>query len=468
MDPRSDTELLCDYVTHGTEEAFASLVQRHAGLVFSAALRQVHQAHLAQEVTQATFIILARKAAQLSSNTILSAWLYRTARFAAADALKRQARRLKYEQEASQMELNSGATAWADVSPHLDDAMSQLGERERAAILLRFFENKSLRDVGLALGLTDDTAQKRVSRALQRLRELLARRGFTLSAAALGSLLISHAVQAAPATILQNSMGFAAAGGGVPVSTLNLVKGALKMILLKKLQSAAAVTVMLAVTVGTAVAVAQKTNRPDSGNGAATVKSEVAKPAASQANRATPIGALYYLAEALAAYEGDKVADSFQVESEGQRRFVKAMGAVVTREGRFIQAVHARFADNSLDDLLAQRNAPIFYFNFGQKNLDLAEERVTGAQATVNLPSPSNPAKLNPIQLRQKDGIWRIYSGSVLPALDAKDEMEAMSNRYEAVAKMVDGLTQRVMEGRYKDFSAALRALQKGTMSAAR
>src|SRR5438552_11713093 len=165
-----DAGLLWEYASSKSEAAFSALVTRHVPLVFSAALRQVQNQALAEDVTQVVFVILARKAAQLPEKTVLAGWLYRTTRHVAAKALRSEQRRRKREQESLQMQSNEPEAAWEQLAPFLDEAMSQLGEVDRGAVLLRYFQNKSLREVGRAFGMSEDTAQKRDSRAIDRLR----------------------------------------------------------------------------------------------------------------------------------------------------------------------------------------------------------------------------------------------------------------------------------------------------------
>src|SRR6266702_4303903 len=167
-----DMELVGAYVTQKSEMAFETLVARHIDMVYSAALRQVYDPHIAEEITQATFTILARKAATLRQGTILSAWLFRTARFAAMAELRATIRRQRHEKEAQIQSMLQSETPtnydWDQVAPLLDEAIAQLGERDRNAVVLRFLQQQPLKDVGVALRIDAKTAQKRVSRAVER------------------------------------------------------------------------------------------------------------------------------------------------------------------------------------------------------------------------------------------------------------------------------------------------------------
>lgn len=194
-----DLALVREFAASHSETAFAAVVERHAGLVYSTAMRQTSDPHLAEDVVQTVFILLAKKAAQLGPKTILSAWLYRATIYAAADALRTQRRRQAREQEAYMQSTQEPPDTWAQVAPLLDGAMAELSETDRTALVLRFFENRSAREIAAALELEEATAQKRVTRALDKLRSIFARRGVAVSATAIASALTANAVQAAPA-----------------------------------------------------------------------------------------------------------------------------------------------------------------------------------------------------------------------------------------------------------------------------
>lgn len=245
MTERDDHSLLLDYAESGSEPAFAILVERYLNLVHSAALRRTGDSHAAGEIAQAVFIILARKAGKLGRKTILSGWLYQTALHTAANYLRGEIRRQRREQEAYvQSILNepSNDWAWQQIAPQLEAAMAKLRERDRHAIVLRFFENKSLAEVGAALGASEDAAKMRVNRALEKLRKIFAKRGVVLTTAVIAGVVSVNSVQAAPVGLAKTiSTAAIAKGAAAGTSTFSLVKGTLKMMTWTQAKTAVAV-----------------------------------------------------------------------------------------------------------------------------------------------------------------------------------------------------------------------------------
>lgn len=213
-----DADLLRRYVDHADQAAFAELVARRLPLVYSAALRQVGgDAHLARDVAQSVFTDLARKAAVLAERPVLAGWLYTSTGYAAAKAVRAEQRRRRREREAQLMEDltrdSEPEENWDALRPVIDAALRELGERDREAVLLRFFENRGFAEIGQRLRLGENGARMRVERALDKLHGALARRGIRSSAAALGAALGAHAVVAAPSGLA------ATIASGVPVAT---------------------------------------------------------------------------------------------------------------------------------------------------------------------------------------------------------------------------------------------------------
>jgi uncharacterized protein (TIGR03435 family) len=231
-------------------------------LVHSVALRHTANPQHAQDISQAVFIILARKAGTLGRKTVLPGWLYHTARLTAANFQRTEMRRVRREQEAfMQSTLNendlsrpdeTGADVWRELSPQLDEAMARLSGADRDALVLRYFQNKSLTEVGAALGVAERAAQKRVSRALEKLRKFFGKQGVALSVAAIAGAVSANSVQAAPAALANTITAVAVTkGAAAGTSTLTLIKGALKIMAWTKAKTA--------IVAGTAVLLAAGT-----------------------------------------------------------------------------------------------------------------------------------------------------------------------------------------------------------------
>ena len=202
--PMNDWKLLRQYVEDDSQEAFAALAARYLNLVYSVCRRELDDVEAAEDVTQAVFLILARKAPALGRNVVLSGWLFQTARFAAKNARLQAQRRADYEQKAAEA-MGEQATsredaAWPEIEPLLNRSLVALREGERECVLLRFFQGLSFAEAGAALGLSEEAARKRVARALEKMRAFLGKEGVLIPGVALAALLTAHAAKAAPLT----------------------------------------------------------------------------------------------------------------------------------------------------------------------------------------------------------------------------------------------------------------------------
>jgi uncharacterized protein (TIGR03435 family) len=256
-----DHELLAEYARSESEAAFATLVERHVNLVYSAGLRFTGNPHHAEEITQAVFVILARKAGGLRRGTVLSGWLYQTARLTAANFVKGEIRRQRREQE---VYMQSALTepepaAWEQIAPLLDEAMGHLGETDRNAVVLRYFENKTARQVAAALKLTEAAAHKRVNRALEKLHRYFSKRGVSSTTVIIAGAISDNSIQAAPVGMAKTISAVAIAKGAVAsTSTLTLIQGALKIMAWTKLKTVIVVGAATLLTVSTTTVVVKK------------------------------------------------------------------------------------------------------------------------------------------------------------------------------------------------------------------
>jgi RNA polymerase sigma factor (sigma-70 family) len=384
-----DMELVREYVRHSSEDAFATLVSRYVNLVYSVALRQVCDPHLAEEVTQASFIILARKAGALNQKTILSAWLCRTAQYAAADALKSQRRRRNRDQEIHMdnalNETEPETAIWPEIAPLLDMAMRQLGQKDHSAIVLRFFEGKDLKQVGAALGVSQNAAKTRVSRALEKLRKSFARRGITLSAAALAAAVATNSVQAAPIGLATSVTVAAIKGTTVTASTLTLIKTTLKIMAWTKFKTVAGAGILALLVAGTTTVVICSVN----------AQTNVAKSANSQ----LPAHAGYAIPEA--------ALKSF-IWSESTGDLDKLLAACTPAQAARMKAKTTGKSKQEIRHLMVEEAK-------NKANYEIAEkEIISDDEVRLHLqvqPYPGHPRIGNDVQVMQKvSSEWK-YAG---------------------------------------------------------
>ena len=253
--------LLAEYRRNGSDAAFRELVGRFVALVYSTALRLVEgDTHRAEDVTQTVFLDLARKARLLPADVKLGGWLHRDTWLVAGHTLRGERRRQARERQAVEMNTlqNSSEADFSKVAPLLDEAINELGEADRTAILLRFFEQQDFRVVGQALGSNEDAARMRVTRALEKLENFLKRRGVTTSAASLGVVLTANAVQAAPVGLAVTISTAAALAGTTVATTATAI--AIKTIAMTTLQKAI-IGVTLAAAVGAGIYEARQNSK---------------------------------------------------------------------------------------------------------------------------------------------------------------------------------------------------------------
>jgi RNA polymerase sigma factor (sigma-70 family) len=246
----SESELLDAFRKERSEEAFAELVRRYSSLVYSVAKRRLANEALAQDITQLVFIRFAQAPPKLKTHAELAAWLHRTTIHVAIDTWRSETRRRAREQQAVVMEPSTSEhTIWEELSPNLDEALNQLSDQDRQALLLRFFGRKTMRDVGAALRVSEDAAKMRVSRALDRLRKQMAVGGTACTATALGTLLLEYSIEAVPRELIARLSSMRLPAVASMVGTTGLLDSLLRVSGFKL----AAAAVVLALIGGSAV-----------------------------------------------------------------------------------------------------------------------------------------------------------------------------------------------------------------------
>jgi RNA polymerase sigma factor (sigma-70 family) len=427
-----DTDQLREFAVSGSEEAFQAIVDRHINIVYSAARQTTRDCGLAEEVTQTVFIILARKARKLGHIRALSGWLYRTSRLAAMQAVRNEARRRQREEKFGEMEPTTGESVWDLVEPYLAEVMDQLSEKDRMALVLRFFDSKSLKDVARALGTGEDAARMRVTRAVERLRGLFLKRGISVSAGALSIALAANSVQAAPAGLAASVAGTALAPTSA-CTTVTLVNATLKLMAWTKLRTGIATVAALLLLGGTTGVFTYRV-----------VVLHTEQDAVRQAAEA--------LVTALSHGDAQAFAEGLFTPDETERRLAASLGVLAKAYGAASAALLSRFGDT--DDVWRIRytfsmmsGIPLVGY-LGQRT----EIKVAGNEALFRCPAlwPSIPLRF------VRDGSkWKL-------AIDVGPRrgrwLDEAVARPELSARAYEQWAQEIRDGRYQTPEAAWKA----------
>jgi RNA polymerase sigma factor (sigma-70 family) len=265
----TDVELLEKH-RGGCEEAFADLVRRHIGWIYGVARRGLRDSHLAEDVTQAVFVLLHRKAPRFTADRAMVSWLHKATRYATQTAAKSERRRQRRETEAAMrtpQTTESPQSEWTQLAPELDEMIGRLSRADREAILLRYYRDLSYAEIAVEIGTTEEAARKRVDRAIEKLRQRATEKGLNITAGSLAAGLANQLRIPPPPGLIATTTGAATAhaGSALAASSASIVKGAMFIMTYTKIQFAAfAIFSALVLIVGTAWVVGSSNSAPTS------------------------------------------------------------------------------------------------------------------------------------------------------------------------------------------------------------
>jgi len=258
----NDSRFLQEYADNGSEQAFSELVKRHANTVYAVCLRRIGDVHLAEDAAQEVFLLLAQKAERLRNRNTLSGWLVQSAVYVSLNIVKVKSHQRKHEEKMGEInKIHSGPEPaepeWQNLAPFVDSALLNLKDRDRDAVVLRYYQGRSHREIAEILAVSEAAVRKRVSRALDRLKKTLTGQGVVLPAAVIGVLISENAVQAAPPALVENCISMGVKKTGLPIaeSAGRFAEGGMKTLMWAKIKLAAAVLAGITVVAGGALLV---------------------------------------------------------------------------------------------------------------------------------------------------------------------------------------------------------------------
>lgn len=444
-----DWDLLEQFRLARSEPAFAELVRRHAGFVLATCRRRSRDSHLSEDVAQAVFLALARRPpVRSASSASLAGWLYRTAVHACNNAMQaRRSRDLHERRAAAQAASTSNdmpaiATAPSDAEVLLDQALAELSSRERDAVLLRYYQDHSVQQVGAALGISQNTATKRITRAIERMREFLAGRGLVMAAPALVEA-ITNATRSSNVPVDFVAKAVAVASGKFAASTLveQLAEGVNQMIRIAKIKLVAAVAAIV-ISGGGLIAMNQLFAKTAEPKPAASTPVAATQPAVAN----TPKQALKEFAAAVRKGDASRLPEMAVVETDEERELIRAACAYTDATGSFSAAVADKFgaeAKKELDTLFEL--TPIGRFTmFIETTVDQAPETIDGNVASIQPPGVEDLT----FWLVNVDGKWKLSTQRMCERW-TPDEWRERIGLMNMAAGGLHHFTEGVASGKY-------------------
>ena len=470
-----DWDLLEQFRLARSEQAFGELVRRHAGFVLATCRRRLRDPHLAEDAAQAVFLVLARRPPARRGSSALAGWLYKSAVYACNNAMRAKKTRDEYERLAAAERAatvdsrTDAAVDPAETEPLLDEALAELSSKERDAVLLRYYQDLSVQQVGQSLGISQNTATKRITRAIERMREFLAGNGLAISAPALTEA-VTQATRAPlpPPEFIAQAISVATGHSVASVVVQHLAEGVNQMIRIAQAKLVAAVVAVVVTAGGGTVAVNQLMAQSSSPNPPPVARSSepAIKPAEApapenRAGAATPKAALHALAAAGRAADVEGMKMLVDIDNPSEEQLLLAACEYAGTRKAFLETVNAKFGEPAMERLggMMQLNMfDVFLRDLGTKT-DTLTERIRGNEAFVSM-----EGEIGEVWLVRDDGGWKLWATRTTKDWPQEKYTEVLTGVQQGSATL-GRLANEINDGKFATF-ADLAKTVRGIMSA--
>lgn len=465
-----DWDLLEQFRYARSEQAFGELVRRHAGFVLATCRRRLRDAHLSEDAAQAVFLVLARRPPTRSRSGALAGWLHKTAIYACNNAMRAKTSRDKYERKAAaersavvDPRMNPAADH-ADTERLLDDALAELSTKERDAVLLRYYQEQSVQQVGQSLGISQNTATKRIGRAIERMRGFLANKGLAVTAPGLIETITQATRTPPPAEFIEQTISIAMGQSVASVFVQQLAQGVNQMFQIAKVKLVAAVAAVVITGAGGIFAVNQLLAHNATVSSALLTSNESAPNLAATAKRAgaeTPKAALQSLAAAARAADVEQMKALVSITNPPDERLLRAAGEYAEKQKVFFEAVESKFGTPAMTRLKGMLQLSMYdvLLKDIETKTETITERIEGNEAVFAMGGESGD-----VRVVRDDGGWRLASGSITKDWSREKYTEVFTSVKKGSATL-DDLTNGINEGRFAafpDLARTVRGIMRG------